>query len=52
MRQGVRLALMFHSSGSSFESDSVKPSMAISVHVRVDELRRQREDRNHSHHAY
>ena len=35
---------MFHCSGSSFESDSVKPSMAKYVHVQVGESGRQRED--------
>ena len=42
---------MFHCSGSSFESDSVKPSMAKYVHDQVGESGRQREERNYSHHA-
>ena len=35
---------MFHSNGSSFESDSEKPSMAGDAHAQVGESGRQRED--------
>jgi len=42
---------MFHSSGSSFESDSVKPSIAKYNQVQVGESAQQRKVRNYSHHA-